>query len=102
MNWKFWEKEKKAKRELFPCSSDSCLVRVMCTQACDKLIMGEDELMKAVEKHKACPDCGSKEFYEGPSGGLATNVQCAGCNHRFNFAMPLFIQRIHMDGMRFL
>ena len=101
MNWKLWKREKKAKRELFPCSSNNCLVRMACTQACEKIIMDEDELLEAFLKHKRCSDCGSKSFYEGPSGGLATNVRCAGCKHWFNFAIPLFIQRIHMNGMRF-
>lgn len=34
-----------------------------------------------------CPDCGSTEgFYEGPSGGMSTNIFCANeaCKKRFN------------------
>jgi DNA-directed RNA polymerase subunit RPC12/RpoP len=31
-----------------------------------------------------CPDCGCREFYEGPSGGLCINWQCAGCGNKFN------------------
>lgn len=38
---------------------------------------------KALKKSK-CPDCGSKDFYEGPSGGVCTNWECAGCGSRFN------------------
>jgi hypothetical protein len=31
-----------------------------------------------------CPDCNKKQdFYEGPSGGLSTNIKCAE-GHRFN------------------
>lgn len=32
-----------------------------------------------------CPDCGKKtDFYEGPSGGMSTNIFCAQCGHGFN------------------
>lgn len=31
-----------------------------------------------------CPNCGNSEFYEGPSGGLATNVECSRCHLRWN------------------
>lgn len=31
-----------------------------------------------------CPNCGNDQFYEGPSGGLATNVECAQCHLRWN------------------
>ena len=36
-----------------------------------------------------CPDCGSREWYQGPSGGMTTNYTCAGkdCGHRFNIAI---------------
>lgn len=101
MNWRFWKREKKAKRELSPCLSDNCLVRMACTQACEKLIMDEDELRDFFQDYRCCPDCGSKKFFEGPSGGAATNIKCAGCNHGFNNGLPLFVQRIHMIGMRF-
>ena len=26
-----------------------------------------------------CPNCGSNTWYEGPSGGASTNIQCQGC-----------------------
>jgi hypothetical protein len=34
-----------------------------------------------------CTYCGGTEFYEGPSGGLSTNILCANkeCRHWFNF-----------------
>ena len=81
----------------FPCNSDKCLVRAACTKACEKIIMDDEVLMKAFLKNDACPDCGSEHFKEGPSGGMATNVKCSGCGHWFNFGLPLFIQRIHID-----
>ncbi len=85
------------KEHKFPCSDDNCLVRVTCKQACDKIIIDEDKLKDAFLKHEACPDCGSESFHEGPSGGMATNVKCAGCGHWFNLGLPLFIQRIHIN-----
>lgn len=38
-----------------------------------------------------CPDCLSHEFYEGPSGGLSTNMYCANadCGANFNTAMQM-------------
>jgi len=34
-----------------------------------------------------CTYCGGTEFYEGPSGGLSTNILCANekCRHWFNY-----------------
>ena len=34
----------------------------------------------------ACTECGSKDFYEGPSGGLCHNIMCANddCKQWFN------------------
>lgn len=32
----------------------------------------------------ACLNCGSTKFYEGPSGGMATNLKCAGCGLWWN------------------
>jgi len=86
---------------VYPCSEDNCLVRMACTKPCDKLEMNEDKIMDLFLKLNACPDCGSDQFMEGPSGGMATNVKCLGCNHWFNLGLPLFIQRIHIRGGRF-
>lgn len=35
-------------------------------------------------KNGECPDCGSTKFYFGPSGGLSQNVECVGCETRWN------------------
>jgi DNA-directed RNA polymerase subunit RPC12/RpoP len=43
----------------------------------------EDEL-KFIEVHEACPYCGSKEMYSGPTAGIMVNYVCAGCDSRFN------------------
>ena len=41
-------------------------------------------------KH-GCPDCGFTEFYEGPSGGMNTNICCANplCRSAFNTCFSL-------------
>lgn len=112
MNWQFWKTAKvtakvKLKEETggeitpayeFPCSSDSCLVRMACTKACDKIEIDDDKLMELFLKHNCCPDCGSEQFMEGPSGGMSTNVRCAGCKHWFNMSLPVSIERIHISG----
>lgn len=37
-----------------------------------------------------CTYCGGTEFYEGPSGGMSTNILCAKvtCRHWFNYQGP--------------
>jgi len=34
-----------------------------------------------------CPECGSSDWYEGPSGGMSTNYMCANddCEAKYNF-----------------
>jgi len=34
---------------------------------------------------RRCPDCGGRKFYEGPSGGMSTNVFCGTCGQGYNF-----------------
>ena len=107
MKWKIWEKAKQiiqnntsleiAEKYKFPCSDNECLVRVACTKACDKIEMDEGKLMALFMEHNGCPDCGSGKFMEGPSGGMSTNVKCAGCGHWFNLALPISIERIHIS-----
>ena len=112
MEWsKLWKKSKKmlktekgmviAEKYQFPCSSDNCLVRAACTKPCEKLVMDDEGIRELFNEHKACPDCGSSQFYEGPSGGMTTNMKCAGCGHWFNVGLPLFVQRIHISEGRF-
>ncbi|HUU87780.1 MAG TPA: hypothetical protein VMX17_08515 [Candidatus Glassbacteria bacterium] len=97
MNWKFWKRKKIVQELKHPCSSDSCLVRAACTQACEKIIMDDKTLMEEFLKYNSCADCGCESFREGPCGGAAQNVKCNGCGHWFNFGLPLFIQRIHIS-----
>ncbi len=50
-----------------------------------------------LNKHFRCPDCESPYFIMGPMGGLAVNIKCAGCGHKFCFAPPFTPQRIDND-----
>ena len=86
---------------IFPCTDDNCLVRVACTQSCDKIEMKDYKLRDFFEEHKCCPDCGSATFYEGPSGGMSQNLKWGGCDHWYNVALPFSVERIHIaaDGV---
>lgn len=44
-----------------------------------------------------CPDCGDERFVMGPSGGMAHNIRCAGCGHKFWFSPPFPPMRIDND-----
>lgn len=50
-----------------------------------------DAFLKAVHEAKddplKCPYCGGTKFFEGPSGGMSTNILCANteCRHWFNY-----------------
>lgn len=98
MNFKKLWKKMKVKRYKFPCID--CIVQPICnfSKPCDKLEMDDGKVKDLFMKYKSCPDCGSEKFFHGPSGGMATNVKCAGCSHWFNMGLPLFIQRIHLPG----
>lgn len=78
-------------KDLFPCID--CVVAANCSEVCDKVEMDNDELTRIARKYNCCPDCGCKDFLEGPQGGLCTNIMCAKCRHRFN-ASPLGMERI--------
>jgi hypothetical protein len=47
-----------------------------------------------------CVDCAKlpKGFYEGPSGGMSTNVFCSQCGQGYNLTpIAHFAERIHKD-----
>ena len=46
------------------------------------------------ESLKDCPDCGSGDFYEGPSGAGSKNVKCVKCSSKFNEMGRLGFHRI--------
>jgi hypothetical protein len=46
-----------------------------------------------------CPHCGGTEWYEGPRGGMSTNIMCAQCEHWFNFHQGIApMDDLHMIG----
>jgi hypothetical protein len=47
---------------------------------------------KFLEKGLRCTYCNGNEFYEGPSGGMCTNILCENpdCRHWFNYGPGLF------------
>lgn len=86
--------EKKEEKE-FPCKT--CLLYPNCSKICDKIEKDNDKIRVFIKQHRCCPDCGSSEFYEGPSGGGSTNFKCAGCGHWFNIGYGgMFIERIRV------
>lgn len=79
----------------FPCLE--CFMTLKaggCNEICDLVETDNDKIKKFMEKTKQCIDCGSTRFYDGPSGGMSQNIKCVRCGHEFNFALPLFIERI--------
>ena len=67
-------------------------LRTLC-QACGVTYLDDADHVKLAFMNGKCPDCGSTAFYEGPSGGLCTNIRCAGCSHWFNHC-GFFVERI--------
>jgi len=81
------------KKVIFPCK-DCLVLPAGCSVLCDKVEMDNKKVMKLFLKHECCIDCGSTHLLEGPSGGMSQNIKCANCGHRFNLALPVFIERI--------
>lgn len=48
------------------------------------------DLFYIVGMKNTCPDCGSKGFYEGPSGGMSTNIFCRNRDCRSGFNLTPF------------
>jgi len=46
----------------------------------------EETNVEFMNRTGSLPCCGSSEAYEGPSGGVSTNIECAGCGQRWNVA----------------
>ena len=54
----------------------------------------EERLCDYLQRH-GCPDCDCDTWKVGPSAGVATNIQCAGCHSEFNISTVLgFAERI--------
>lgn len=45
------------------------------------------EITAYMRKTSKCPDCGGKQFSDGPSGGISQNIECFSCGARFNVTM---------------
>ena len=43
-------------------------------------------MIEQLNNHK-CPYCGRGEFFKGPSGGTAFNIECKHCGSRYNVAV---------------
>jgi DNA-directed RNA polymerase subunit RPC12/RpoP len=67
--------------------------------------MTDDEQLNSLYAGR-CPDCGAREFWPGPRGGAAMNVECVKCGSRFNvtlvgptpFVVAVFCHRIDGDA----
>ena len=58
-------------------------------------------LFSSKPKPMSCPYCKGTDWYEGPSGGMSTNIMCANpeCEHWFNYHMGLVpMDDLHMVG----
>lgn len=40
--------------------------------------------MSQISTTLECPECGNRNFLEGPHGGAAVNIKCAKCGHWMN------------------
>lgn len=47
-------------------------------------------LFESVIGNNTCPDCGHTGFFEGPSGGLSTNIFCTNKECRSGFNITAF------------
>jgi len=55
----------------------------------------KDPLVKSFYQDGVCPDCKSKDFLEGPHGGMNINIKCAKCGSKFNICPEIgSIERI--------
>lgn len=65
----------------------------------------EGKLFQMVGPKNTCPDCGGKGFYEGPSGGMSTNIFCMNRDCRSGFNITWFTskdgtcERIHQGDL---
>lgn len=80
------------KKHVFEC--EGCVLLNNCSQVCDKVEHDTTKLRDIVMEYECCPDCGCDKLYAGPCGGMSQNVSCSQCGHEFNFALPVFVERI--------
>lgn len=83
-----------SKNDIYPCT-DCIVLPVGCIEICDKVETDDRKLSEIMIKKGCCPDCGGKDFLEGPRGGGSQNIQCDKCKHEFNvMGGPMGIHRI--------
>lgn len=44
--------------------------------------------VEILNREGKCPECGGKEFFEGPQGGMALNIKCASCGTWWWYSPP--------------
>jgi len=49
------------------------------------------------KKYTICPICGNDLFYNGPSGGLSTNILCDNCFHEFTSVGGFILHEINTN-----
>jgi hypothetical protein len=54
----------------------------------------EENYLKA--NNWKCPNCKSGKLYEGPSGGMSTNIRCTICGQGYNVS-PFGVDNIGID-----
>lgn len=54
----------------------------------------DDLVMRDEQGYLYCPNCGSKEWYDGPGGGSFGNIKCANCNREYNNLGPFGLEEI--------
>lgn len=49
----------------------------------------ENKLVRDFYGKKIMPCCGSKEYREGPCGGMSMNIICPECGKKYNICEPI-------------
>lgn len=105
--WERWDKRKKygyVHDETIP---DPCTYklseRLDLLAKAGALIAAEIDRIKNQQHYEreafdCCPDCGGKEYLEGPHGGLSINFKCAQCGSCFNDMGSFGVDRIRGDN----
>ena len=73
----------------YPCST--CLVSVMCSKICDRVLQPSDRYNRKIEtfveknlKKNKCPDCGRENsIIKESEGFIIFAYTCSNCNHAF-------------------
>jgi len=76
-----------------------------------KRLFGNKEVPMSAEMHslyerRECPNCKCKDFFMGPHGGMAQNIECVGCGNIYNvgpfddqwLGMPMHAELVGWNG----